>query len=158
MVITSSPLTSRFSWQYIPIDVVRCYNLKLPETLVIEDANGRRFNTQRRKWRDGRVLFYGGWKAVCKVNFVKKSDKIICEFVSGEDGNLELKVSFYHLWWNKLIKGDKLSITLHSFLGNIACVVSLIIFRLIKCFCFKTFLLTELCERGISTKTIRQLY
>lgn len=74
--------------------MVKSHGLHLPEVMVLEDSEGRKFRTMRTSWKDKRLIYCGGWKAICKVNLAGKDDKLICEFVPGEDEDLQIKVTF----------------------------------------------------------------
>ncbi|KAG6420705.1 hypothetical protein SASPL_117242 [Salvia splendens] len=82
---------------HFPIDVIRDHKIQLPETLVLVDPNGRTFETKRRSWKDGRVNYNGGWKAVYRTNMLKTGDKLICEFIGNGSGvgDMHLKISFF---------------------------------------------------------------
>ncbi|XP_057796220.1 B3 domain-containing protein At5g60142-like [Salvia miltiorrhiza] len=79
---------------YIPMDVIRCYNLKLPETVTLLDPKGRQFRATRKIWADERTFYFGGWKGLCGVNMVEDEDSCICEFLQNGD-DLRISVSFF---------------------------------------------------------------
>ncbi|XP_057796243.1 B3 domain-containing protein At5g25475-like isoform X2 [Salvia miltiorrhiza] len=79
----------RVNEMYIPADVVKSYKLQLPETMLLVDSVGRKFETKRTSWKDGRVNYHGGWKALCRSNLAGIGDKLICEFVQGGGGSRE---------------------------------------------------------------------
>ncbi|KAF3620838.1 hypothetical protein BC332_22405 [Capsicum chinense] len=69
---------------YIPVDVVRDYNLEIPSRMTIRDPAGREFEAKRKDWKDGRIWLTGGWRNLCWWNLVEKDDRCICEFMRGK--------------------------------------------------------------------------
>ncbi|XP_047945802.1 B3 domain-containing protein At5g60140-like [Salvia hispanica] len=90
---------NRANEMHFPIDVIRDHNIQLPETLLLVDPKGRTFETKRRSWKDGRVNYNGGWKAVYRTNMLKTGDKLICEFIGNGSGvgDMHLKISVFSL-------------------------------------------------------------
>ncbi|XP_047945966.1 uncharacterized protein LOC125192439 [Salvia hispanica] len=90
---------NRVNEMYFPKDVIRDNNIRLPNTLLVVDPKGRKFETTRRPWKDGRVNYCGGWKAIYRANMLKVGDKLICEFIGNDHGrgvgDIHLKVSLY---------------------------------------------------------------
>ncbi|XP_042064206.1 B3 domain-containing protein At5g60142-like isoform X1 [Salvia splendens] len=78
---------------YIPMDVIKSYNLKLPENVMFLDPKGRQFPSKRKMWADQRTFYTGGWKSLCNVNNVEDKDSCICEFLYNAD-DLWISVSF----------------------------------------------------------------
>ncbi|XP_042058917.1 B3 domain-containing protein REM22-like [Salvia splendens] len=76
----------RANEMYFPKDVIRDHNIKLPNTLLLMDPKGRTFETTRRPWKDGRVNYCGGWKAIYRANMLNVGDKLICEFIGNGRG------------------------------------------------------------------------
>ncbi|KAL1562780.1 B3 domain-containing protein REM20-like [Salvia divinorum] len=87
----------RVNEMYFPTDVIRTHKIKLPETLLLVDPKGRSFETKRTSWKDGRVNYCGGWKAIYRANMLKIGDKLICEFIGDGRGrgDIHLKVSLF---------------------------------------------------------------
>ncbi|GER49613.1 AP2/B3-like transcriptional factor family protein [Striga asiatica] len=84
-----------FHIEFIPMEVVKDYELDFSNEITLVDSNNREFRGKVRKWGDGRVVISGGWKCLWRMNLAKEDDKVICEFVSGENGcRLMMKVSF----------------------------------------------------------------
>ncbi|KAH0732262.1 hypothetical protein KY289_003450 [Solanum tuberosum] len=73
---------------YVPIDVVRDYELKLPPTMIICDSVGREFETKVNNWSNGTIWLVGGWRNLCRWNLVEKDDRCICEFVREKCGKI----------------------------------------------------------------------
>ncbi|XP_028102021.1 B3 domain-containing protein At5g60140-like isoform X7 [Camellia sinensis] len=69
---------------YVPMDVIRDHNLKLPSNLILLDEEGRKWSTRVVQWNDGRTWLTVGWKAFCKWNNLKWEDRCICEFIRGK--------------------------------------------------------------------------
>ncbi|KAF5951678.1 hypothetical protein HYC85_009622 [Camellia sinensis] len=69
---------------YVPMDVIRDHNLKLPSNLILLDEEGRKWSTRVVQWNDGRTWLTVGWKAFCKWNNLKREDRCICEFIRGK--------------------------------------------------------------------------
>ncbi|XP_042063194.1 B3 domain-containing protein REM21-like isoform X2 [Salvia splendens] len=79
---------------YIPVDVIKCFNLNLPENVTLIDPKGRQFPAKRKMWADQRIFYIGGWKSLCSENMVEDKDSCICEFLYNAD-NLCISVSFF---------------------------------------------------------------
>ncbi|KAL1562783.1 B3 domain-containing protein REM21-like [Salvia divinorum] len=79
---------------YIPMDVIKSYNLKLPENVTLLDPKGRQFPAKRKIWTDRRMFYIGGWKGLCRVNMVEDRDSCICEFLYNAD-DICISVSFF---------------------------------------------------------------
>ncbi|KAI8027956.1 B3 domain-containing protein REM5 [Camellia lanceoleosa] len=75
--------SSKFN-KYVPMDVIRDHNLKLPSNLILLDEEGRKWSTKVVQWNDGRTWLTVGWKAFCKWNNLKWEDRCICEFIRGK--------------------------------------------------------------------------
>uniref|UniRef100_M1CFK4 TF-B3 domain-containing protein n=1 Tax=Solanum tuberosum TaxID=4113 RepID=M1CFK4_SOLTU len=73
---------------YVPIDVVRDYELKLHPTMIIRDSVGREFETKVNNWSNGTIWLVGGWRNLCRWNLVEKDDRCICEFVREKCGKI----------------------------------------------------------------------
>ncbi|KAK1402606.1 hypothetical protein POM88_002211 [Heracleum sosnowskyi] len=71
----------------VPTDVIRDFNLKLPERIDIFDEEGRTWSVVVKEWNDGRICLTKGWRAFWKWNAVKPNDKCLCEFVPGKCGS-----------------------------------------------------------------------
>ncbi|XP_031092946.1 B3 domain-containing protein REM20-like [Ipomoea triloba] len=69
---------------HIPEYVIRDFNLKLPSTMILRDPKGKDWEAKVKPWKDGRVVFAGGWKELCKWNLIQEEDSCICEFVAEE--------------------------------------------------------------------------
>ncbi|XP_009613231.1 B3 domain-containing protein At5g60140 [Nicotiana tabacum] len=69
---------------YVPVDVVRDYNLELPPKMFFRDSEGRKFETEVNIWKDGRIWLKKGWRKICRWNLVEKEDRCICEFMRGK--------------------------------------------------------------------------
>ncbi|XP_047949340.1 B3 domain-containing protein At5g60142-like [Salvia hispanica] len=78
-------LRTRASELHIPMDVIKSYNLKLPENVTLLDPKGRQFPATRKMWTDRRIFYIGGWKSLCNVNMVDIKDSCICEFLYNAD-------------------------------------------------------------------------
>ncbi|KAG6420700.1 hypothetical protein SASPL_117237 [Salvia splendens] len=87
-------LRTRASELHIPMDVIKTYNLKLPENVTLLDPKGRQFPAKRKMWTDRRIFYIGGWKSLCNVNMVGVKDSCICEFLYNAD-ELCISVSFF---------------------------------------------------------------
>ncbi|XP_055815767.1 B3 domain-containing protein At5g60140-like isoform X2 [Solanum dulcamara] len=82
---------------YVPIDVVKDFNLELPSSMTVRDSTGREFETKLENWKDGRIWLIGGWHSLCRRNFVEKDVRCICEFVKGKgQKDLYLEVQILH--------------------------------------------------------------
>lgn len=82
---------------FIPIYVVKDYNLELPSSMTIRDSAGREFETKLKKWKDGRIWLNGGWHSLCRWNLAEKDVSCICEFVKGKGKKgLYLQVQILH--------------------------------------------------------------
>ncbi|XP_047951960.1 B3 domain-containing protein REM21-like isoform X2 [Salvia hispanica] len=79
---------------YIPVEVIKSFNLKLPENVTLIDPKGRQFPAKRKMWADQRMFYIGGWKSLCVVNKVEDEDSCICEFLYNAD-DLCISVSFF---------------------------------------------------------------
>ncbi|KAL0449294.1 UNVERIFIED_CONTAM: hypothetical protein Slati_1485800 [Sesamum latifolium] len=79
---------------FIPMDIIKYSNLDFTQEITLVDPKGRKFHAKCKKWKDGRIVVAGGWRSLCRLNFVEQEDKCICEFVQGEGRCLFLKVSF----------------------------------------------------------------
>ncbi|KAL6347840.1 hypothetical protein AAG906_037569 [Vitis piasezkii] len=79
---------ARRSKLYVPLDVLRDHNIKLPPKMTLRDPLGRLWIGKVAVWKDGRTWI--GWKPFCKWNNVGENDTCICEFVqeSGHEGYL----------------------------------------------------------------------
>ncbi|RVW61116.1 putative B3 domain-containing protein [Vitis vinifera] len=86
------PITEYLGWAcevvYVPLDVLRDHNIKLPPKMTLRDPLGRLWIGKVAVWKDGRTWI--GWKPFCKWNNVGENDTCICEFVqeSGHEGYL----------------------------------------------------------------------
>lgn len=74
--------------QYVPVDVVRDYNLELPPKMFFRDSEGRKFETEVNIWKDGRIWLKKGWRKICRWNLVEKEDRCICEFMRGKSNEI----------------------------------------------------------------------
>lgn len=88
---------TRINELYIPMDIIKGYNIQLPDKMMVVDSHGRRHPITRKNWKDGRTIYVGEWKIICKLNLARKGDKIICEFVRSDTGDLQLNVTFLPL-------------------------------------------------------------
>ncbi|KAL0378924.1 UNVERIFIED_CONTAM: hypothetical protein Sradi_3197900 [Sesamum radiatum] len=79
---------------FIPMDIIKYSNLDFTQEITLVDPKGRKFHAKCKKWKDGRMVVAGGWRSLCRLNFVEQDDKCICEFVQGEGRCLFLNVSF----------------------------------------------------------------
>ncbi|KAG6423718.1 hypothetical protein SASPL_114121 [Salvia splendens] len=79
---------------YIPMEVIKSFNLKLPENVTLLDPKGRQFPAKRKMWMDQRTFYTEGWKSLCEVNKVEDEDSCICEFLYNAD-DLCISVSFF---------------------------------------------------------------
>ncbi|KAL1811935.1 hypothetical protein ACET3Z_022000 [Daucus carota] len=77
-------LPSRRSDLFVPSDVIKDFNLKLPKDLCIFVKHGRRWKTEVKVWKDGRTVLSKGWRPICKWNNLQLDDRCICEFVPGD--------------------------------------------------------------------------
>ncbi|OIT07179.1 PREDICTED: B3 domain-containing protein At4g34400-like [Nicotiana attenuata] len=73
---------------YVPVDVVRDYNLELPPRMFFRDSEGRKFETEVNIWKDGRIWLKKGWRKICRWNLVEKEDSCICEFMRGKSNEV----------------------------------------------------------------------
>ncbi|KAI3451161.1 hypothetical protein Pfo_007826 [Paulownia fortunei] len=80
---------------FIPMDVIKDNNLDLTQEIMLVDPRGRQFRAKCKKWKDGRMIVSGGWRSLCRLNFVQQEDKCICEFVQGGGRRLLLNVSWF---------------------------------------------------------------
>ncbi|KAL2529382.1 putative B3 domain-containing protein [Forsythia ovata] len=73
---------------FIPREVVDDFQVPLPDKMLLIDPEGRKWETKLCIWKDGRPWYRGGWKNLCRVNFVCEDDRCICEFVKekGHEG------------------------------------------------------------------------
>ncbi|KAL2529389.1 putative B3 domain-containing protein [Forsythia ovata] len=69
---------------FIPREVVDYFQVPLPDKMLLIDPEGRKWETKLCIWKDGRPWYRGGWKNLCRVNFVCEDDRCICEFVKGK--------------------------------------------------------------------------
>ncbi|KAL0390519.1 UNVERIFIED_CONTAM: B3 domain-containing protein REM9 [Sesamum calycinum] len=84
--VSRSRLWRRKNDLYIPKDVIRDYDLKIPEKLLLVDEQGRKWETKMKQWKDGRLWCTRGWRSLCNVNGISKDDTCICEFVQDQQG------------------------------------------------------------------------
>ncbi|KAL2529355.1 putative B3 domain-containing protein [Forsythia ovata] len=70
--------------QFIPREVVDDSQVPLPDKMLLIDPEWRKWETKLCIWKDGRPWYIGGWKNLCRVNFVYEDDRCICEFVKGK--------------------------------------------------------------------------
>lgn len=76
----------------MPGEVIKAYDLKLPDTIFLIDPKEREFHATRKTWSDGRQFYIGGWKSLCGFNFVGEEDACICEFIQ-KGSDLCIRVS-----------------------------------------------------------------
>ncbi|KAL2505562.1 putative B3 domain-containing protein [Abeliophyllum distichum] len=69
---------------FIPREVIDDFQVPLPDKMILIDPEGRKWETNLCIWKDGRPWYRGGWKNLCRVNFVCEDDRCICEFVKGK--------------------------------------------------------------------------
>ncbi|XP_019166326.1 PREDICTED: B3 domain-containing protein At5g60130-like isoform X2 [Ipomoea nil] len=79
--------TKRRGDLYVPKEVVRDYNLKLPPTVTLRDIKGREWTSIVKVWADGRTWLSGGWRPLCRRNLIGEEDQCICEFLPPQLGN-----------------------------------------------------------------------
>ncbi|XP_020554938.1 putative B3 domain-containing protein At5g66980 [Sesamum indicum] len=79
---------------FIPMDIIKYSNLDFTQDMTLVDPKGRKFHAKCKKWKDGRMVVAGGWRSLCRLNFVEQEDRCICEFVQGEGRCLLLNVTF----------------------------------------------------------------
>ncbi|XP_031127737.1 B3 domain-containing protein REM20-like [Ipomoea triloba] len=80
--------------EYIPMDVIKDYNIALPPTLILRDTIGQEWKSKVKNWRDGRTwLSSEGWQSLCRVNLVDKDDICICEFVHQNTNDMFLQIT-----------------------------------------------------------------
>ncbi|XP_027066128.1 uncharacterized protein [Coffea arabica] len=77
---------------YVPHDILRDHNLKLPQEIILVDQQGREWTSTRNHWKDGRFWYHGGWSSLCRVNIVGFDDICICEFKRKVGGGLYIEV------------------------------------------------------------------
>ncbi|XP_031107205.1 B3 domain-containing protein At5g60140-like [Ipomoea triloba] len=78
---------------YIPIDVTRDNNIKLPAKVILWDERDKKYEAYLKTWADGRTWLSGGWRKLCRWNLVQQNDRCICEFVPSLGPELVLKVT-----------------------------------------------------------------
>ncbi|XP_031107227.1 B3 domain-containing protein At4g34400-like [Ipomoea triloba] len=78
---------------YIPIELARDYNIKLPAKVILCDERDQKWDAYIKTWGDGRTWLSGGWRKLCKWNLVQENDRCICEFVPSLGPELVLKVT-----------------------------------------------------------------
>nr|GLL47350.1 putative B3 domain-containing protein At5g66980 [Ipomoea trifida] len=78
---------------YIPVELVRDYNIKLPAKVILCDERNQKWDAYIKMWSDGRTWLSGGWRKLCKWNLVQEKDRCICEFVPSLGPELVLKVT-----------------------------------------------------------------
>nr|GME12272.1 B3 domain-containing protein At5g60140-like [Ipomoea batatas] len=78
---------------YIPIEVTRDNNIKLPAKVILWDERDKKYDAYLKTWSDGRTWLAGGWRKLCKWNLVQVNDRCICEFVPSLGPELILKVT-----------------------------------------------------------------
>nr|GMD90438.1 B3 domain-containing protein At5g60140-like [Ipomoea batatas] len=78
---------------YIPIEVTRDNNIKLPAKVILWDEKDKKYDAYLKTWSDGRTWLAGGWRKLCKWNLVQVNDRCICEFVPSLGPELILKVT-----------------------------------------------------------------
>nr|GME12274.1 B3 domain-containing protein At5g60140-like [Ipomoea batatas] len=78
---------------YIPIDVTRDNNIKLPAKVILWDERDKKYEAYLKTWADGRTWLSGGWRKLCRWNLVQVNDRCICEFVPSLGPELVLKVT-----------------------------------------------------------------
>ncbi|KAK4420176.1 B3 domain-containing protein [Sesamum alatum] len=66
---------------YIPMDVIKVQKFNLPKEILLVDPSGRKWSARLKQWKDGRTFYRGGWRKLCKMNFVGDDDICICEFI-----------------------------------------------------------------------------
>ena len=81
--------------QYIPIDVLRDYNIALPKKMFFRDPLGRTWPGTVSLWKDGRT-WITGWRALCKWNRVGENDTLICELV--QEGGCQTDLIIVHIY------------------------------------------------------------
>ncbi|XP_027174767.1 B3 domain-containing protein At4g34400-like [Coffea eugenioides] len=81
---------------YVPHDILRDHNLKLPQEIILVDQQGREWTSTRNHWKDGRFWYHGGWSSLCRVNIVGFDDICICEFKRKVGGGLYIEVQILH--------------------------------------------------------------
>ncbi|XP_047945460.1 B3 domain-containing protein At5g60130-like [Salvia hispanica] len=92
--VTEKERNRGFTQLYIPMEVIKSFNLKLPENVTLLDPKGRQFSAKRMMWKDGRTFYTEGWRSLCEVNEVEEKDSCICEFLYNAD-DLCISVSFF---------------------------------------------------------------
>ncbi|XP_052193914.1 putative B3 domain-containing protein At5g66980 [Diospyros lotus] len=65
---------------HVPHDVLKDHNIKLAQTIILLNEQGREWTTNVRVWEDGRTWLTKWWKAFCKWNNFKPEDRCICKF------------------------------------------------------------------------------
>lgn len=88
--------------QYVPIEVMKDFDLKLPNMMVIHDEEGRTWDIKVKVWKDGRTWLTKGWKAFCRWNKVQLGDRCFCEFVPQNDGKghfLQIRIVRAGTWF-----------------------------------------------------------
>lgn len=78
----------------MPNEVIKVYNLQLPESVLLIDPQERQFRATRKIWSDRRTVYVGGWKTLCVENLVGDEDIIVCEFAH-IGGEFCIRVSFF---------------------------------------------------------------
>ncbi|CAI9099065.1 OLC1v1035826C1 [Oldenlandia corymbosa var. corymbosa] len=77
---------------FVPLDFIEDHNLCLPSVIKLHDQHGRKWESKKKIWKDGRVWYYKGWGRLCRVNRVAENDICICELRKGIDGE-----QFFHV-------------------------------------------------------------
>lgn len=72
---------SRRNAMYIPAEVIKDNDLKLPPNITIHDSNGKTWSAKVVVWKDGRHWIQRGWRAFCKWNKLTYDDICIVEFL-----------------------------------------------------------------------------
>ncbi|XP_031127509.1 B3 domain-containing protein At5g60140-like [Ipomoea triloba] len=66
---------------FIPFEVIKNHNTKLPANVILPDEKGKNWNTYVKTWSDGRTWLSGEWRSLCRWNLVQEHDRCICEFM-----------------------------------------------------------------------------
>nr|GMC89317.1 B3 domain-containing protein At5g60140-like [Ipomoea batatas] len=75
---------------FIPFEVIKNHNIKLPANVILRDEKGKNWNTYVKTWSDGRTWLSGEWRSLCKWNIVQEHDRCICEFMPSNSLGQEL--------------------------------------------------------------------
>ncbi|CAI9099050.1 OLC1v1035811C2 [Oldenlandia corymbosa var. corymbosa] len=77
---------------FVPLEIIKVYNLELPVKTFLRDYRGREWKTDLTMWKDNRSWYHNGWKELCQANLIEPDEPCICEFVKSEERGLFIQV------------------------------------------------------------------